>query len=170
MRKFWNLADAAVYALLTRDGQGKWNYNCCTYVTAVGMHPKHYMIAVYHGTKSLENLRNNPHQRVVLHLLSPQQAPLIRVLGRQSGFEIDKHARLHRGGHLVNWKEYPVLKEASAWAEFRSLGPMHGDTDFAPLASGPTDHELWLWELVSTKLNSESYLNTGTLRSLGILR
>ena len=170
MRKFWNIADAAVYALLTRDGSEKWNYNCCTYVTAVGMHPKHYLTAIYHGTKSLENLQCHPHQNVVLHLLSPQQAPLIRVLGRQSGFAVDKHAKLQRGGHLANWRGYPVLKEAAAWAELRSLGPLHGDAAFASLASGPTDHELWLWELVSTKLNSEVYLNTGTMRSLGILR
>ncbi len=170
MRKFWNIADAAVYALLTHDGVDSWNYNCCTYVSAVGMHPKHYMIAVYHGSKSLDNLRKNPHQSTVLHLLSPQQAPLIRVLGRQTGYAVNKHAKLLRGGHLDIWRGYPVLKEAAAWAELRSLGPLHVDAAFAETSSGPTDHDLWLWELVSTKLNSENYLNTGTMRRLGILR
>jgi len=170
MRKFWNIADTPIYALLTRNASGHWNYNCCTYVSAVGMHPKHYLVAVYYGTKSLENLQSNPNQSAILHLLSPRQASLIRVLGRQSGHLVDKFGKLLRGGHLGSWRGYPILKEAAAWAELRSLGPLHTEPAFTANASGPTDHDLWLWELVSTKLNSEEYLDTGTMRSLGILR
>lgn len=170
MRKFWNIPHAPVYALLSKDLAGHWNYNCCTYVSAVGMNPKHYLIAVYQGTKSLANLQSQPHQHTVLHLLSPQQAPLIRVLGRQSGHTVDKHAKLMRGGHLEDWRGFPVLREASAWAVLRSLGPLHPDMASTERASGPTDHVLWLWELETSKVNSEEYLDTGLMRSLGILR
>jgi flavin reductase (DIM6/NTAB) family NADH-FMN oxidoreductase RutF len=170
MRKFWNIPAAPVYALLTRNASGHWNYNCCTYVSAVGMHPKHYMVAVYQGTKSLENLRDHPDQSTVLHLLSPAQASLIRILGRQSGHAVDKYAKLLRGGHLDSWRTYPVLKEAAAWAELRSLGPCKAQSAWAANASGATDHELWLWELVSARVNSIEYLDTATMRRLGILR
>ena len=60
------MIDVPVYSLVTYDGE-KVNMNICTYVTAVSMKPKQYVVAVYHNTRSLQNLLES--KSVVLQLL-----------------------------------------------------------------------------------------------------
>ena len=47
MTRPWNLLNLPVYSLATYQGE-KVNMNICTYVSAVSMKPKQYMVAVYH--------------------------------------------------------------------------------------------------------------------------
>ncbi len=174
MRRFWNLPAVPVYSLLTIDSKGCYNMNCCTYVTPVSMEPKQFLIAVYQGTKTLDNLQNNPHQTVVLQLLAQDQGRLIQVLGRQSGYRTDKIQHLQKRGHLDEWRGYPVLKEAAAWAEMQSLGPLMVPTPVlskGPRSSaGPGDHQCWLLGLNSSRVLRDDCLDNATLRRLGLIR
>lgn len=91
MRRPWNRPCLPVYSLSTVQ-EGGGNMNICTYVTAISMQPKRYMIGVYKGTKTLENLLKEP--RVVLQLLGEDQYKSVRLLGQQSGHVINKIERL----------------------------------------------------------------------------
>ena len=111
MRRPWNLVNCPVYSLATYE-EGKVNMNICTYVTAVSMKPKLYTIAVYQNTKTLDNL--NKSQYAVLQLLRSPHAELIRLLGKTSGQKVNKAQKLEEKNWLINWKGWPVLKEAAA--------------------------------------------------------
>jgi len=180
VRKFWNLPAVPVYSLVTQDIDGCFNMNCCTYVTPVSMNPKHYMVAIYHGTKTWDNLNQNPKQTVILQWLGMDQASLVRILGRQSGFSTNKIQRLERRGLLSAWKGQPVLRDAAAWAEMRSLGPLtppnpsnppNLDDPADPGSSTPLgDHQCWLFGLQSTRVLHDQGLDNDTLRRLGLIR
>lgn len=174
MRRFWNLPAVPVYSLLTTDSNGGYNMNCCTYVTPVSMEPKQFLIAVYQGTKTLDNLQSNPHQTVVLQLLAQDQGRLIQVLGRQSGYRTNKIQYLQKRGHLDEWRGFPVLKEAAAWAEMQSLGPLMVQHTLQPKATqAPStlgDHQCWLFGLNSSRVRRDDCLDNATLRRLGLIR
>lgn len=174
MRKFWNLPAVPVYSLVTRDSDGCFNMNCCTYVTPVSMDPKHYMVAIYQGTKTWDNLIKNPEQTVVLQWLGMEQASLVRILGRQSGFSTNKIQQLERRGLLSEWKGQPVLREAAAWAELQSLGPLnlphHGSIPGPKTPTTLGDHQCWLFGLLSTRVQHDQGLDNESLRRLGLIR
>ena len=65
-----------------------------TYVIPVSMTPKHYIIALYHGTRSLENWQTS--HRGILQILAPDHSSLVRVLGKKSGKSYDKMAYLRK--------------------------------------------------------------------------
>ena len=52
MKRPWNIVDHAVYSLVSYDNENNINMNICTYVSAISMKPKVFMIAIYYGTKT----------------------------------------------------------------------------------------------------------------------
>ncbi len=93
MRKPWNLPSYPTYSLLTENtseknsqigmfSENSKNMNVMTYVIPVSMNPKHYIIALYHDTQSLENWQST--HRGILQILSPDHSSLVRVLGKKS--------------------------------------------------------------------------------------
>ena len=68
--------------------------NIMTYATPVSMHPKHYILAIYHETKSLANWEMN--HKGTLQFLDPDQFRLVSVLGKKSGKSYDKIAYLKK--------------------------------------------------------------------------
>ena len=150
MKKPWNIINLPVYSLATYNGD-QMNMNICTYVSSVSMHPKKYMIALYRGTKTLQNMAET--EIAVLQLLSAQQYHLIQVLGRKSGYTYDKRAYLNKKLLLEFWKDYPVLKNTSA----RLL--LHKESS---MACG--DHVLFLFNVLSTASYTTDYLTIDTLR------
>ena len=106
MRRPWNIINQPVYSLLSEDSSDKINMNICTYVSAVSMKPKIYMLAIYYNTKTYENLINSNY--AVLQLLSKDNISLVRALGKKSGLKINKDLYL-RKKHLIKWKGYDVL-------------------------------------------------------------
>lgn len=157
MRKPWNLPDLPVHSLLTFGGENVINMNICTYVTAVSMAPKLYAIAVYEGTKTLQNLETN--DLAVLQYLHPEQIKLVRHLGQKSGMSFDKNAWLRKGGRLTPWRGYEVLAGASAWVELHRI-------DHIPAG----DHELFLFDVVASKTLRPEVLTTTHLREGGLIR
>jgi flavin reductase (DIM6/NTAB) family NADH-FMN oxidoreductase RutF len=104
--KPWNRVDAQVYTLATTDG-AKGNLNICTYVTPIAMKPKRFVVGVYKGTKTLENLEKNPVG--ILQYMAQDQWEHVKLLGKKTGFTVDKVAALgasveHAGDGLFRLK------------------------------------------------------------------
>ncbi len=85
--KPWNRVDGPVYSLSTTHA-GRGNLNICSYVTAISMKPKRFIIGVYKDTKTLENLEANPIG--LLNYLAVEHANLVGLLGKKTGHKVDK--------------------------------------------------------------------------------
>jgi flavin reductase (DIM6/NTAB) family NADH-FMN oxidoreductase RutF len=155
MRKAWNLPDLPVYSLATyHDGQV--NMNICTYVTAVSLDPKIMMVAVYHNTKTLENLQKS--DKTVLQILHQDQVGLVRMLGKKTGITYNKNAYLYKKNLITLWNEYPVLQGACAYMELEKMTAM---------TTG--DHDACFFRVLRSKSAREEVLTTGHLRKLSII-
>lgn len=127
MRKLWNRPDLPVWSLVTKDDTGHVNYNICTYVTSVSMEPKLMLVALYHGTKTLENIERTRHG--LLQLLSEELAPAVRICGQQSGHTVDKLARLQKRYVFGEEAGLPYFTAAAGYMEllFTELVTVGGD-------------------------------------------
>ncbi|MCX8478222.1 MAG: flavin reductase [Chitinophagales bacterium] len=147
MRKAWNIPIQTVYSLLTYDASGNANMNICTYVTGVSMQPKRFVIAVYKNTKTLDNLSFN--QTVVLQVLNEVHAPLVKLLGKQSGKKIDKMSRLRKRDCLQTIDECELLKCVNAYLRLAVVDSFDVG-----------DHILYTFDLVKSRSFSEANILT----------
>ena len=90
MKRPWNIVNPAVYSLITYDENDILNMNICSYVSAVSLKPKLYLIAIDYSTKTYKNLKQN--SVVVLQLLSKSHLKIIRKLGKLSGYSYNKES------------------------------------------------------------------------------
>lgn len=159
MRKIWNRPDLAVWSLVTADRDGIANMNICTYVTAVSMDPKLMLVAVYHGTKTRANLQVG--SRVLLQLLGQDNASLVRLLGHESGHDVDKIGRLAKR-HVLHYSDnLPYLGSI----------PGYLVAEVEQLIGIPGDHDLAVLRVIKQKnLNDVPILTTTELRRRGYLR
>lgn len=156
MRRPWNLPDHPIYSLATYHADSV-NMNICTYVTPVSMEPKLYAIAVYHGSRTLENLRAHP--IVHLQLLRKPHILLINALGKRSGHTTDKRKMLQRKKMLDMWEGLPVLKECAAIVQLRAIS-----------AQRAGDHDLYLFETLRYKtFQDDQILMVSDLIKAGII-
>jgi flavin reductase (DIM6/NTAB) family NADH-FMN oxidoreductase RutF len=156
MKRAWNLADLPIYSLATYDGQ-KVNMNICTYVSAVSMKPKRYMVAVYHNTQSLDNILKS--KTAVLQLLGKEHISLVNVLGKKSGKQYDKENYLTRKKQLEIWNERKVLANCAGLMEVEKLwGKEAGD------------HTMFLFDVKRFQTNHENILMLDDLREKGLVR
>lgn len=146
MKKPWNLPDLPVYSLATM-GENGFNMNICTYVSAVSLHPKRFMVAVYHGTRSLENMYAS--EQAVLQLLDTAQMGLVRNLGKKSALQFDKQTWLHKKKVLSEWQSFTVLRDAAAWMLLQKL--WHQDAG---------DHVMFLFDVIGYKVNNPDNILT----------
>lgn len=123
MKKPWNRSSQPVYSVSSYHA-GDANMHICTYVTAVSMQPKRFIVALYKGTRTLELVGRE--RRFVLQLLSSEQHRLIPLLGRKSGHQTDKIALLNRRGLLTEWEGVQVLSQALAWMDLSVIDTMDG--------------------------------------------
>jgi flavin reductase (DIM6/NTAB) family NADH-FMN oxidoreductase RutF len=157
MKKPWNRIDLPVYSVSSRHGTEE-NMHICTYVSAVSMEPKRYMVALFKGTKTLELARAE--KRFVLQLLSEGDYGLVALLGRQSGHQVDKLARLRKRGLVEVWKGFSVLSNAAAWIELVIIGEMDAG-----------DHVMMLCDVVASKnVQDKKILTLDMLRARGLIR
>jgi flavin reductase (DIM6/NTAB) family NADH-FMN oxidoreductase RutF len=156
MKKPWNIIDAPVYSLAT-FANGVLNMNICTYVSAVSMKPKRYMVAVYHNTKTLEQLQSTDF--AILQLLHTSQSKLVRTLGQKSGFDYDKAKYLNKTHQLCEWQGMPVLADACALI---SLKKMEVQT--------AGDHDMYLFDVIAYKTLKEDVLSINHLREKKLIR
>ncbi len=155
MRKPWNLPSYPIYSLYTEDREWKWNMNIMTYVVPVSMHPKHYILAIYHDTQTLENWSHT--HRGILQILAPEHASLVWVLGKKSGMSYDKIAYLSKKWALSD----DGLLAGIAW--YLEL------EEIEELGDGGGDHALYLCRVKSSKGYHARVLTTGELVEKGVI-
>jgi flavin reductase (DIM6/NTAB) family NADH-FMN oxidoreductase RutF len=138
----WNRVNLPVYSISSGSGETA-NMNICTYATAVSMEPKLFLVAVYHHTMTLENIRAQ--SRFVLQLLAPAQYNLVTLLGRQHGHIVPKIARLQKRKLLTRWNGFYILQDALAVMELEVIHQVP-EKD-----SHRSDHDLFLCRLLAYK-------------------
>lgn len=159
MRKIWNRPNQTVWSLATIDEEGVGNMNICTYVSSVSMEPKLMMVAVYHGTKTHDNVRVT--KKAILQLLTQELAPVTRVCGHLSGNNISKISRLKKRYEISSIGEIPYFIASAGYLELRLQ-------KFIAIGG---DHDLGIFAVVAHKnLQDVPPLTTEYLRSRGLLR
>lgn len=143
VKRPWNIVNMPVYSLATYDGD-QVNMNICTYVTAVSMKPKLFMIAVDYTTKTHENLEGG--SEVILQILHRDHQKLINLLGKKSGKQINKAEKLISKNSLTKWNGRDVLSGACGYLALDMRGRKN--------VGG--DHELFWFEVVKSKTNLEN--------------
>jgi flavin reductase (DIM6/NTAB) family NADH-FMN oxidoreductase RutF len=156
MKRPWNLADLPIYSLATYNGQ-KVNMNICTYVSAVSMKPKRYMVAVYHNTQSLDNILKS--KTAILQLLSKQHISLVNVLGKKSGKQYDKENYLARKKQIEIWNDKKVLSGCAGLMELEKLWSKEAG-----------DHTMFLFDVKQFQTNDENVLMLDDLRAKRLIR
>jgi flavin reductase (DIM6/NTAB) family NADH-FMN oxidoreductase RutF len=156
MKRPWNLANIPVYSLATYDGDSV-NMNICTYVTAVSMKPKRYMVAVYHNTQSLENILKS--KTAILQILGKQHVSLVNVLGKKSGLRYDKELYLNKKKCLEFWNDKKVLTECAGLVEVEKIW-----------SKDAGDHTMFLFDVKRFQTNHEDVLMLDDLREKGLVR
>lgn len=156
MKRPWNLANIPVYSLATYVG-GCVNMNICTYVTAVSMNPKRYMVAVYHNTQSLHNLQQS--DTAVLQLLGKQHFALVNTLGMKSGKSYNKEKYLTKKKELEIWDDKLVLSNCAAWIKLEKRWEKDAG-----------DHIMYLFDVTGFKTNHDNLLMLDDLREKKLVR
>jgi flavin reductase (DIM6/NTAB) family NADH-FMN oxidoreductase RutF len=156
MKRPWNLADLPIYSLATYDGN-KVNMNICTYVSAVSMKPKRYMVAVYHHTQSLANILKS--KTAVLQLLGKEHISLVNTLGKKSGKQYDKENYLARKKQLEVWSDRKVLTNCAGLMEIEKIW-----------SKDAGDHTLFLFDVKRFQTNHENILMLDDLRQKKLIR
>jgi len=134
-KKPWNRVNLPVYSVSSADG-AVHNMNICTYATPVSMQPKRYVVALYRGTKTLDNVQRSRH--FVLQILGTQHTSLVRGFSRFSGRDKDKLKSI--GRLLSDYNGFKILTDAIAVIEMRVMSVTDGG-----------DHMVALCEVVSYK-------------------
>ena len=129
MKRPWNIINPTIYSLVTYDETDNLNMNICSYVSAVSLKPKIYLIAIDYSTKTYENLKLNSY--VVLQLLSKSHLKIIRKLGKTSGHLFNKEKYLKSKDMLDNWRKNIVLKNTCALIELKKNNEINIEGDHA---------------------------------------
>lgn len=159
MRKIWNRPNQAIWSLSTVDTEGIGNMNICTYVNAVSMEPKFMMVALYHGTKTHENVVVT--KRALLQLLTEDLALVTRVCGHTSGYQGNKIKRLQKKYEIHTSTGLPYFTGAAGYLELQ----------LEKIVSVGGDHDLGIFSVVLHRnLNDTPLLTTEYLRTHGLLR
>lgn len=98
-KKPWNRVDQPVYSISSAHN-AEVNMNICSYATPVSMKPKRYIVAIYKNTKTLELIKQNP--QFLLQILAEDQYKLINLLGKKSGFHMNKIEKIKEPVELYN--------------------------------------------------------------------
>ncbi len=109
-----------------------------TYASQISMKPKRFVCGIYRGTQTLYNVETNP--GFILQLLSAHQYRLVDLLGKNSGKDMDKIARLEKRKLITQWKGFPILKECLAVMELSVVSRFDGG-DHTGFLCEVTDHK-----------------------------
>lgn len=121
-KKPWNRVDQPVYSISSTHN-GDVNMNICSYVTPASMKPKRYIVAVYKNTKTLELVQQHP--QFLLQVLAEDQYRLVNLLGKKSGFRINKIGKIKEPVELYN-NTFAYLSRSLAYLHLRVLDWLDG--------------------------------------------
>lgn len=156
MKRPWNLTNIPIYSLATYDND-RVNMNICTYVSAVSMKPKRYMVAVYHNTQSLQNILKS--KTAVLQLLGKHHLSLVNTLGKKSGLRYDKENYLTKKKQLDFWIDKKVLTDCAGLIEVEKIWWKDAG-----------DHTMFLFNVKRFQTNHENILMLDDLREGKLVR
>lgn len=156
-KKPWNRSNQPVYSISSGNGED-FNMHIISYVTPISMQPKQYVVGIYHDTKTIELVEKE--QIFVLQLMAQEQYPLVGLLGKQSGHSINKIQRLEKRKLLIQWNDFPVLRDALAVLLLKCKTSLEGG-----------DHRIFLCDVLAYKnLNDGTPLTLDYLREKKIIR
>jgi len=169
----YSLLSTPVYALATAAGPGRADstLSLVTYAAPISLKPRRYAVGLYVGTLSHANFLATG--AGLLQILAEQHAPLLPLLGKCSGRDVDKAAAAAAAGHAVGWRcflssgdapgelEVPMLEGAVGWMLLRPAAPL--------VPAG--DHVVAICDVAAfgTLHASSPPLYTARLRELGLL-
>ncbi len=154
--------------------------NLMTFCTPVSISPKLWALALYHDTLTKESFLQ--HGIGILQLLTPLQQELVSILGKQSGYEVDKQDACQKVGiiwqpvgsmHILpncaTYLEVEVANQSTCTVEAgdhvvvicqvtRTGQWKNGQLEWLSLEDGPQE-----------PLDSTHTMYTGWLRQQGIL-
>lgn len=110
-KKPWNRVNLPVYSVASKAGN-KFNLHICTYASAISMNPKRFMVCIYKGTQTLENILHHP--EFVLQVMDASQYKLVNLLGKKTGRKTDKVRLLEKRRDLTEWKGFKILAHCLA--------------------------------------------------------
>lgn len=128
-----------VYSLSTACPDARSHtLNIVTYASPIAIQPdRMYALSLFKNTMSWKNMLQS--KRGVLQILQQKHAVLLDVLGRQSGYNIDKLEAISKLGFEIDYRfGLPVLKD--------SIGVMQLEIVFPPLDCG--DHDVVVCKVV----------------------
>ncbi len=142
MKRPWNIINSPIYSLMTTSGEDV-NMNICTYVTAISMKPKLYMIGIDYKTKTYDNLINSDF--AILQILSSTQTSLVKTLGKKSGHTYNKTNYLKKKQVLSQWNQQSILKDSAAVLQLTKTANYHINGD----------HEIFIFKVEKSKTFQE---------------
>ena len=149
-KKPWNRVDQSVYSISSTTNGGKQNMNICSYAVPVSMKPKRFIVAIYHNTLTLKNVKENP--ELLLQYLSEPQSNLVNLLGKKSGFKTDKLKRIAK--ITTSYNSFSYLTECNAFVHLKVVQWITGG-----------DHDCVLCDVIAFKnLNDFKPLTLDYLR------
>ena len=156
-KKPWNRINLPIYSISSKSGSAG-NMQIITYASQISMKPKRFVCGIYYNTKTLENVLEG--KEFVLQLLGDTQYRLVNLLGKNSGYQIDKIARLNKRKELMEWNGFFVLKNCLAVMHLRVISNFDCG-----------DHQAFLCDVVAHKnLNGGNALTLDILRAHNMIR
>lgn len=167
------LVDVPVWSLATLNEDGTANLNILTYATPVAIRPERlYALGLYKETHSYSNFCRE--KKCVLQLLTAEHIPFVRLLGGQSGRDVDKEKE------CANISSDPAFALQDIGKDMPKVLP--GCAHYLLLSAVGEDmidggsHDVVICKVDEMLLpsedyvaNSEEYLSTARLRELGII-
>ena len=156
-KKPWNRVNLPVYSISSKTGNSS-NMHIITYASQVSMQPKRFVCGIYLGTKTLSNVEENG--EFILQLLAAEQYRLVDLLGKKSGYKVDKISSLAKRDLLTTWNGFMILKDALAVMHLKVISSFDGG-----------DHKVFLCDVVAYKnIREGDVLTLDTLRVHKLIR
>lgn len=157
MKRPWNRTDTAVYSLATKSDY--LNMNICTYVQAISMQPKLFMIALEYNSATEQNFRST--NKGVLQLLSSEQLHLIKKLGFISGVDEYKLKAI----------ENTLANEHNFYTEYLADASAILNVTVESITETPGDHAVFICNVTKWKnLHETPPMQLQQLREAKIIR
>ena len=95
----WSLACPATTYKTGDDNEAAACLSIMTFCTPVSVQPKLWALALYHGTHTKDSFLEGDCHGILQLLRRPVQANLVPILGKQSGYQVDKEHLCREAGH-----------------------------------------------------------------------
>lgn len=155
-KKPWNRVNLPVYSVASKAGN-RFNLHICTYASAISMHPKRFIVCIYKGTQTLENILHHP--EFVLQVMGASQYKLVNLLGKKTGRKTDKVRLLEKRMELKEWEGFKILANCLAVVLLQVIHQLDGG-----------DHICFVCEVKGWKnLHDGIALDLDELRKQGIV-